>query len=185
MFWDLSKSACKSNIYLFIVKLDQIVNWNQNTKMKLSRKIIIRSIDFTGWCLWMLDDRNFCVCTRFYGLFYVKNEVSDEISFFFHFYCGTVFTWNCTKVSEWFSDFFASKKWNWLMVSYTETGIKLWNHHFRSGKKKWNWRPRRRNCATIKNTNKWDFGWNLIFYIKQAIKSRAKRRTNLNKHPTT
>ena len=42
---------------------------------------------------------------------------------------------NCTKLSEWFSDFFASKKWNWLRVSYNETGIKLWNHQFRSGKK--------------------------------------------------
>ena len=42
---------------------------------------------------------------------------------------------NCTKLSEWFSDFFAPKKWNWLMVSHNETGIKLWNHQFRSGKK--------------------------------------------------
>ena len=42
---------------------------------------------------------------------------------------------NCTKLSEWFSDFFASKKWKWLRVSYNETGIKLWNHQFRSGKK--------------------------------------------------
>ena len=29
------------------------------------------------------------------------------------------------------------------------------------------------NCATIKIKNKWGFVWNLIFYIKQAIKSRA------------
>ena len=42
---------------------------------------------------------------------------------------------NCTKLSEWFSDFFVSKKWKWLRVSYNETGIKLWNHQFRSGKK--------------------------------------------------
>ena len=123
MFWDLSKSACKSNIYLFIVKLDQIVNWNQNTKMKLSQKIRIRSIGFTN------------LCTRFYGLFYVKNEVSDETSLIFYFYCGTVSRETGQKMSEWFSDFFASKKWNWLMVSCNETGIKLWNRQFRSGKK--------------------------------------------------
>ena len=35
-----------------------------------------------------------------------------------------------------FSEFFGIKKLNWLMVSWDETGIKLWNRQIRSGKKK-------------------------------------------------
>ena len=34
-----------------------------------------------------------------------------------------------------FSEFFGIKKLNWLMVSWDETGIKLWNPQIRSGKK--------------------------------------------------
>ena len=34
-----------------------------------------------------------------------------------------------------FSEFFGIKKLNWLMVSWDETGIKLWNRQIRSGKK--------------------------------------------------
>ena len=32
------------------------------------------------------------------------------------------------------------KKWNWLMVSWVKTGIKLWNRPEVGREKKWNWR---------------------------------------------
>ena len=41
------------------------------------------------------------------------------------------------------------------------------------------------NCATIKIKNKWGFVWNLIFYIKQAIKSRAFTKILIIKHAET
>ena len=80
------------------------------------------------------------LCTRFYGLFYVKNKVSAQTSLIFFFYCGTVSSETGEKMSELFSDFLASKN---------ETGwwFHVWNWHkimkpsrIRSGKKKWNWR---------------------------------------------
>ena len=75
------------------------------------------------------------LCTRFYGLFYVKNKVSAKTSLIFIFYCGTVSSETGEKMSELFSDFLASKN---------ETGwwFHVWNWHkimkpsrIRSGKK--------------------------------------------------
>ena len=65
--------------------------------MKLSQKIRIRSIGFTN------------LCTRFYGLFYVKNEVSDETSLIFYFYCGTVSRETGQKMSNDFLIFLTPK----------------------------------------------------------------------------
>ena len=73
-------------------------------------------------------------CTRFYALFYVKKEVSAKTSFIFLFYCGTV---SRETGEKWlyFSDFSGINKWNWQMVSWVKTDIKLWNCQIRSGKK--------------------------------------------------
>ena len=46
---------------------------------------------------------------RFYGLFYVKNEVSAETSLFFYFYCGSVSHETDKKMSIFFLNFLASK----------------------------------------------------------------------------
>ena len=62
--------------------------------------------------------------TRFYALFYVKNEVSAKTSLIFVFYCGTVSSETGEKMSELFSDFLASKNetgwwfhvWNWHKI---------------------------------------------------------------------
>ena len=47
---------------------------------------------------------------RFYGLFYVKNEVSAETSLIFYFYCGSVSRETDEKMSVFFSDFLAQKE---------------------------------------------------------------------------
>ena len=46
---------------------------------------------------------------RFYGLFYVKNEVSAETSLIFYFYCGSVSRETDEKMSIFFQNFLASK----------------------------------------------------------------------------
>ena len=46
---------------------------------------------------------------RFYGLFYVKNEVSAETSLIFYFYCGSVSRETDEKMSIFFLNFLASK----------------------------------------------------------------------------
>ena len=46
---------------------------------------------------------------RFYGLFYVKNEVSAETSLIFYFYCGSVSHETDKKMSIFFLNFLASK----------------------------------------------------------------------------
>ena len=61
---------------------------------------------------------------RFYGLFYVKNEVSAETSLFFYFYCGSVSHETDKKMSIFFLNFLASKVK--LADGFIhETGIKL------------------------------------------------------------
>ena len=56
--------------------------------------------------------------TRFYGLFYWKNEVSEETTFIFILWCGTVSRENWMKLAVLFYCFYWLKKWNWLMVSW-------------------------------------------------------------------
>ena len=46
---------------------------------------------------------------RFYGLFYVKNEVSAETSLIFYFYCGSVSRETDEKMSIFFQNFLSSK----------------------------------------------------------------------------
>ena len=71
---------------------------------------------------------------RFYGLFYVKNEVSAETSLIFYFYCGSVSRETDEKMSIFFQNFLASKV-KLADGFMNETGIKLWNRQIRSGKK--------------------------------------------------
>ena len=52
--------------------------------------------------------------TRFYGLFYWKNEVSVETTFIFILWCGTVSRENWMKLAVLFYCFYWLKKWNLL-----------------------------------------------------------------------
>ena len=55
--------------------------------------------------------------TRFYGLFYVKNEVSAVNLIYFYFLLWHSFKWNWRKNVWIIFWLFGIKKWNWLMVS--------------------------------------------------------------------
>ena len=66
----------------------------------------------------------YLISMRFYGLFYVKNEVSAETSLFFYFYCGSVSHETDKKMSIFFLNFLASKV-KLADGFMEETGIKL------------------------------------------------------------
>ena len=64
-----------------------------------------------------------------------KNKVSARNLIYFYFLLWHSFTWNWRKNGGFIYDFIWHQKWNWLMVSWVKSGIKLWNRQIRSGKK--------------------------------------------------
>ena len=66
----------------------------------------------------------YLISMGFYGIFYVKNEVSAETSLIFYFYCGSVSHETDKKMSIFFLNFLASKV-KLADGFMEETGIKL------------------------------------------------------------
>ena len=123
-----------TSIFTFLCEIDTLVRWNSLTFWLFCVKLW-KQVHFFFWNCERLIFKILGLDTRFYGLFYVKNEVSAKTSLIFIFYCGTVSSETGKKMSELFSDFLASKN---------ETGwwFHVWNWHkimkpsrIRSGKK--------------------------------------------------
>ena len=110
---------------------------------------------------------------------------------YFYFLLWHSFTWKLAKKLRFFCYFHWHQKWaacrqfHFFFLTESDSFIfyvsfHAWNHQpvsFFDAKKSEKIKPFLAsftwNCATIKNKNKGGFCWNLLFYIKQAIKSRA------------
>ena len=127
-----------TSIFTFLCEIDTLVRWNSLTFWLFCVKLW-KQVHFFFWNCERLIFKILGLDTRFYGLFYVKNEVSAVNLIYFIFYCGTVSRENWVKLVIFFC-FIWLKKWNWLMVSWVKTGIKFWNRPEVGREKKWNWR---------------------------------------------
>ena len=83
----------------------------------IGRKVFFFSELFFGPLNFLVYDRNLIWTHEILWPVLCKKWGFRRNLIYFLFLLWHSFMWNCTKLSEWFSDFFASKKWNWLMVS--------------------------------------------------------------------
>ena len=97
-----------TSIFTFFCETDTLVRWNSLTFwlfcVKLWKQVyfILSNCERLIFKILGLD-------TRFYGLFYVKNEVSAVNLIYFIFYCGTVSRENWVKLVILFLFYLAQK----------------------------------------------------------------------------
>ena len=97
-----------TSIFTFLCEIDTLVRWNSLTFWLFCVKLW-KQVHFFLWNCERLIFKILGLDTRFYGLFYVKNEVSAVNLIYFIFYCGTVSRENWVKLVILFLFYLAQK----------------------------------------------------------------------------
>ena len=97
-----------TSIFTFLCEIDTLVWWNSLTFWLFCVKLW-KQVHFFLWNCERLIFKILGLDTRFYGLFYVKNEVSAVNLIYFIFYCGTVSRENWVKLVILFLFYLAQK----------------------------------------------------------------------------